>query len=97
MIALISLLLWVGAILAGNEVPAPFQASVKSRRLVLVIQTHSHGRCVLMDGSLVEFGNWLQNTSFALAVATSTWAYQFVQATHFTGLSFVDWNDLPRR
>jgi hypothetical protein len=40
-----------------------------------------------MDGSLVSFGNWLQNRSFALAVATSDWAYPFVQATHFTGLS----------
>src|SRR5260370_42526759 len=40
-----------------------------------------------MDGSLVAFGNWLQNRSFALDVATSDWAYPFVQATHFTGLS----------
>lgn len=40
-----------------------------------------------MDSSLVTFGNWLQNRSFALAVATSDWAYPFVQATHFTGLS----------
>jgi hypothetical protein len=40
-----------------------------------------------MDGSLVTFGNWLQNRPFALAVATSDWAYPFVQATHFTGLS----------
>jgi len=40
-----------------------------------------------MDGSLVAFGDWLQNRSFALAVATSDWAYPFVQAMHFTGLS----------
>jgi hypothetical protein len=40
-----------------------------------------------MDGSLVAFGNWLQHRSFALDVATSDWAYPFVQATHFTGLS----------
>ena len=40
-----------------------------------------------MDGSLVAFGNWLQNRSFALDVATSAWAYPVVQATHFTGLS----------
>jgi len=40
-----------------------------------------------MDSSLVTFGNWLQHRSFALAVATSDWAYPFVQATHFTGLS----------
>ena len=40
-----------------------------------------------MDGSLVSFGSWLQNTWFALDVATSDWAYPFVQATHFTGLS----------
>ena len=40
-----------------------------------------------MDGSLVNFGHWLQNRSFALAIAGSDWAYPFVQATHFTGLS----------
>lgn len=40
-----------------------------------------------MDGSLVTFGHWLQNTPFALAIAGSDWAYPFVQATHFTGLS----------
>jgi hypothetical protein len=40
-----------------------------------------------MDGSLVTFGHWLQNRPFALAIAGSDWAYPFVQATHFTGLS----------
>ena len=40
-----------------------------------------------MEGSLLTFGNWLQNTSFALAVAGSDWAYPFAQATHFMGLS----------
>jgi hypothetical protein len=40
-----------------------------------------------MVGGLVNFGHWLQNTSWALAIATSDWAYPFVQATHFTGLS----------
>jgi hypothetical protein len=40
-----------------------------------------------MDGSLVSFGHWLQNRPFALAIAGSDWAYPFVQATHFTGLS----------
>jgi len=40
-----------------------------------------------MDSSLVVFGHWLQNRSFALAIAGSDWAYPFVQATHFTGLS----------
>ena len=40
-----------------------------------------------MDGSLVHFGHWLQNRPFALAIAGSEWAYPFVQATHFTGLS----------
>ena len=40
-----------------------------------------------MDASLVNFGHWLQNRSFALAIAGSDWAYPFVQATHFTGLS----------
>ena len=40
-----------------------------------------------MDGSWVNFGHWLQNRSFALAIAGSEWAYPIVQATHFTGLS----------
>jgi hypothetical protein len=40
-----------------------------------------------MDGSLVAFGHWLQNRPFALTIAGSDWAYPFVQATHFTGLS----------
>jgi hypothetical protein len=40
-----------------------------------------------MDGSLVGFGHWLQNRSFALGIAGSDWAYPLVQATHFTGLS----------
>lgn len=40
-----------------------------------------------MDSSLLHFGHWLQNRPFALAIAGSDWAYPFVQATHFTGLS----------
>lgn len=40
-----------------------------------------------MDSSLLHFGHWLQNRPFALAIAESDWAYPFVQATHFTGLS----------
>jgi hypothetical protein len=48
-----------------------------------------------MDGSsvnagtnlAVNFGHWLQNRPFALSIAGSDWAYPFVQATHFTGLS----------
>ncbi len=40
-----------------------------------------------MDGSLANFGHWLQNRPFALALSGSDWAYPFVQATHFTGLS----------
>jgi hypothetical protein len=40
-----------------------------------------------MDGSLVNFGHWLQNRPFALAIAGSDWVYPFIQATHFTGLS----------
>ena len=40
-----------------------------------------------MDSSLVSFGHWLQNRPFALAIATSEWAFPIVQATHFTGLS----------
>ena len=37
---------------------------------------------------LLAFAQWLQNTSFAMFVSGSDWAYPFVQATHFTGLSF---------
>jgi hypothetical protein len=40
-----------------------------------------------MQASLLAFGEWLQNRDYALAIATSDWAYPFVQATHFTGLS----------
>ncbi len=40
-----------------------------------------------MDGSLIIFGYWLQNRSFALAISGSEWAYPLVQAVHFTGLS----------
>jgi hypothetical protein len=40
-----------------------------------------------MDSFLVSFGHWLQNREFALAIAGSDWAYPFVQAIHFTGLS----------
>ena len=41
----------------------------------------------MIGSSLVPFGHWLQNRSFALALADSGWAYPFVQATHFSGLS----------
>lgn len=34
-----------------------------------------------------SFAEWLQNTSWALAVGRSLWAYPFVQLMHFTGLS----------
>lgn len=37
--------------------------------------------------SLVPFCRWLQNTSWALAISGSLWAYPFVQMIHFTGLS----------
>jgi hypothetical protein len=37
---------------------------------------------------LLALAQWLQNTSFAMFVSGSDWAYPFVQATHFTGLSF---------
>jgi Family of unknown function (DUF6644) len=40
-----------------------------------------------MDGLLIAFGKWLQNRDWVLAVVSSDWAYPFVQATHFTGLS----------
>ena len=37
---------------------------------------------------ILALAQWLQNTSFAMFVSGSDWAYPFVQATHFTGLSF---------
>lgn len=40
-----------------------------------------------MHSLLKSFAEWLQNTPPAMFVATSTWAYPFVQMTHFTGLS----------
>jgi hypothetical protein len=40
-----------------------------------------------MHSMLKQFAEWLQNTEPAMWVATSTWAYPFVQLTHFTGLS----------
>lgn len=41
----------------------------------------------MVGQALVPFGHWLQNRSYSLAIADSGWAYPFVQATHFTGLS----------
>jgi len=40
-----------------------------------------------MNGWLITFAHWLQNTPWAVAIATSDYAYPFVQLTHFTGLS----------
>ena len=40
-----------------------------------------------MSGTLLNFGNWLQNTRLALSIASSTWSYAYVQALHFSGLS----------
>ncbi len=42
---------------------------------------------IVPSQGVVNFCNWLQNTPYALAIAGSTWAYPFVQTTHFTGLS----------
>jgi hypothetical protein len=42
---------------------------------------------IVPNQGVVDFCNWLQNTPYALAIAGSTWAYPFVQTTHFTGLS----------
>jgi hypothetical protein len=41
----------------------------------------------MVGASLIPFGHWLQNRSFALAIADSGWAYPIVQATHFSGIS----------
>jgi len=40
-----------------------------------------------MNGWLITFAHWLQNTPWAVAIASSDYAYPFVQLTHFTGLS----------
>jgi hypothetical protein len=39
------------------------------------------------SGLLWEFANWLENTQIGSGIAGSTWAYPYVQLTHFTGLS----------
>jgi|SRR5690242_5688018 uncharacterized protein DUF6644 len=36
---------------------------------------------------LLNFGRWLQNTTWALSITGSDWAYPFVQLIHFSGLS----------
>lgn len=41
-----------------------------------------------MNTIWMSFARWLQDTQLAMWVATSDWVYPFVQATHFTGLSF---------
>lgn len=38
-------------------------------------------------GAILNFGNWLQNTPWALSITGSDWAYPFVQLIHFSGLS----------
>jgi hypothetical protein len=35
----------------------------------------------------IAFAKWLQGTWWALDISGSTWAYPFVQMTHFSGLS----------
>ena len=40
-----------------------------------------------MYESLVAFCRWIQSTSWAEAILTSSWAFPYVQLTHFTGLS----------
>ncbi len=37
--------------------------------------------------TIQDFGSWLQNTPWALAITGSDWAYPFVQLIHFSGLS----------
>ena len=41
-----------------------------------------------MNDMILALARYLQNTPWAMWVATSNWVYPFVQATHFTGLSF---------
>lgn len=40
-----------------------------------------------MQDSLLNFCKWLENTSWALAIGRSLWAYPVVQSIHFSGLS----------
>lgn len=40
-----------------------------------------------MTGTLLSFGNWLQNRDFAQNILGSTWIFPYVQALHFSGLS----------
>jgi hypothetical protein len=40
-----------------------------------------------MSAPLLDFGHWLENRQFALDIVTSKWAYPYVQALHFSGLS----------
>jgi hypothetical protein len=40
-----------------------------------------------MSQTILNFCIWLQNTPYALSIGGSSWAYPFVQTTHFTGLS----------
>jgi len=40
-----------------------------------------------MESVLIGFGHWLQTRAFATSIAESDWAYPYVQATHFVGLS----------
>jgi uncharacterized protein DUF6644 len=40
-----------------------------------------------MLGFFMAFAKWLQSTWWALDISGSTWAYPFVQMTHFAGLS----------
>jgi hypothetical protein len=37
--------------------------------------------------ALSDFGNWLQSTQMARNISGSDWAYPYVQALHFSGLS----------
>lgn len=40
-----------------------------------------------MNGLLLHFCEWLQHTQWAMDLSGSTWAYPYVQLTHFAGLS----------
>jgi hypothetical protein len=40
-----------------------------------------------MNELLVAFCRWIQNTSWAQEILTSSWAFPYVQLTHFAGLS----------
>ena len=84
-LAVLSLIFWMGSILAGVEIAAisgswldRFAAENIARRGRM--QEH-------IQTTLMPLSRYLQMTSWATAIRTSLWAYPFIQLIHFSGLS----------